>query len=444
MAGRRGDRLLPAAPAFGPAAAPPAHQTDVEPASRRSKIGEREPLWIAPADGHARGIADGDAVRVFNDRGAILAGARVTGRMRRAVVLMKTGTWYDPFPGSAEALDSHGNPNVLVADRATSRLSQGPNANSCLVQVQKWTGPLSPVRVHAPPEFCTQTRAPGAPPVRAPRRPADGGSAPAGRASGPGRAPHPRGGRRGSSSLADQEGCPLACVALVEGQEVRGAAREAGRHEHLVGVESEVNEGAQLELEEGLARIAVLLVVPPSFQGGLPGNWQIRHLARIGAAFDRRGWRASMTTLRNRGGAGSAGMPAAFGVAHRTTLRRRRGARPSCQLSALPCVLPLGDALTVAGEVSPAGEEFGCASCVEASIHRSNLEHCRDSALTRCTHLRRASRRDDRHRGGLVPRRRLLGRALQAGAYGMALAVRHAGAASHRPVITSGVKCCFR
>jgi biotin/methionine sulfoxide reductase len=138
-------------------------QMDAGPVSRGSKIAEREPLWIAPADAHARGIADGDVVRVFNDRGAILAGARVTGRMRRAVVLMETGAWYDPVPGSAEALDSHGNPNVLVADRATSRLSQGPNANSCLVQVQKWTGPLPPVRVFSPPEFGTQTPVPGAP-----------------------------------------------------------------------------------------------------------------------------------------------------------------------------------------------------------------------------------------------------------------------------------------
>lgn len=128
---------------------------------------DRYPLHLLSVKPQHRLHSQMDAGAV--SRGSRIAGARVTGRMRRAVVLMETGAWYDPVPGSAEALDSHGNPNVLVADRATSRLSQGPNANSCLVQVQKWTGPLPPVRVHAPPELGTQTRAPGTSRVRATR-----------------------------------------------------------------------------------------------------------------------------------------------------------------------------------------------------------------------------------------------------------------------------------
>ena len=57
----------------------------------------REPVWIHPADAAARGIADGDVVRLFNDRGAR---ARRRGRDRpgaaAGVVQLATGAWFDP------------------------------------------------------------------------------------------------------------------------------------------------------------------------------------------------------------------------------------------------------------------------------------------------------------------------------------------------------------
>ena len=43
--------------------------------SQAGKVQGREPIRLHPADAAARGIADGDVVRVFNDRGACLAGA---------------------------------------------------------------------------------------------------------------------------------------------------------------------------------------------------------------------------------------------------------------------------------------------------------------------------------------------------------------------------------
>jgi biotin/methionine sulfoxide reductase len=45
----------------------------------------------------------------------------------------------------------HGNPNVLTQDVGTSRLAQGPVAQSCLVEVERFTGELPPVRAHQPP-----------------------------------------------------------------------------------------------------------------------------------------------------------------------------------------------------------------------------------------------------------------------------------------------------
>jgi len=68
------------------------------------------------------------------------------------VALLATGAWFDPLePGVPGSLCVHGNPNVLTADIGTSTLTQGPSAQSCLVRVEPWTGPLPPVRSHVPP-----------------------------------------------------------------------------------------------------------------------------------------------------------------------------------------------------------------------------------------------------------------------------------------------------
>src|SRR3712207_6202293 len=62
--------------------------------SQAGKIGGREPVWINPVDAAARGIATGDVVRVFNDRGACLAGALVTDAVRPGGVQLATGAWF--------------------------------------------------------------------------------------------------------------------------------------------------------------------------------------------------------------------------------------------------------------------------------------------------------------------------------------------------------------
>ena len=53
-----------------------------------------------------------------------------------------------------------------------------------------------------------------------------------------------------------------AVAALVEGQEVRRRARQPRGHQHRLGVHREVDQRAALELEDRLARVAVLLVLP--------------------------------------------------------------------------------------------------------------------------------------------------------------------------------------
>lgn len=120
--------------------------------SQESKISSREPMRINPADAARRGIGDGDIVRVFNDRGAILAGAVLSDAIRPGVVQIATGAWYDPeTPGEIGSLDKHGNPNVLTPDRGTSKLAQGPSAQSTLVEVEKLSTAAPPLTVFDPP-----------------------------------------------------------------------------------------------------------------------------------------------------------------------------------------------------------------------------------------------------------------------------------------------------
>jgi len=113
-------------------------QLDCGKTSAASKVNGREPVLIHPDDAAARGIVDGDVVRLFNERGTCLAGARITSSVRAGVVVLPTGAWYDPdAPGG---LDRHGNPNVLTLDKGTSRLAQGPSAHTALVELERAEG----------------------------------------------------------------------------------------------------------------------------------------------------------------------------------------------------------------------------------------------------------------------------------------------------------------
>jgi biotin/methionine sulfoxide reductase len=126
-------------------------QWDFGAESREDKVEGREPARLNPSDAAARGIGDGDLIRLYNDRGACLAGARLDKAVRPGVIQLATGAWYDPVePGG---LCVHGNPNVLTPDRGTSALAQGPSAYSCLVEVERWQGEAPPITAHKPPAF---------------------------------------------------------------------------------------------------------------------------------------------------------------------------------------------------------------------------------------------------------------------------------------------------
>ena len=114
--------------------------------SLEKKIKGREPVLMNPEDASERGIENGDIVCIKNERGECLAGALVTTEVRKGVVFLWTGAWYDPDFTHPNIRDTHGNPNVLTHDLRTSQLGQGPAAQSALVEVTKYQGEPPEIR----------------------------------------------------------------------------------------------------------------------------------------------------------------------------------------------------------------------------------------------------------------------------------------------------------
>jgi|SaaInlStandDraft_1057018.scaffolds.fasta_scaffold02191_5 biotin/methionine sulfoxide reductase len=125
--------------------------------SRAGKINQREPVTMHPDDAAARGLHDGDLVQVFNDRGICLGVLVVSDDVRPDVVQMATGAWLDPMmTADGKLLCKHGNPNVLTHDLGTSKMTQGPAALSCLVEVTKYNDAPPSMTAFDPPEIITR------------------------------------------------------------------------------------------------------------------------------------------------------------------------------------------------------------------------------------------------------------------------------------------------
>ncbi len=86
----------------------------------------RHAVWLSAADAKRRGIADGDMVRVFNDKGEIILPAYATSRVLPGVVLVRQGAWYSPDGGIA--------PHVLLGEYESPVTPAKPTT---LVQVEK-------------------------------------------------------------------------------------------------------------------------------------------------------------------------------------------------------------------------------------------------------------------------------------------------------------------
>jgi biotin/methionine sulfoxide reductase len=127
-------------------------QLDPGPVSRAAKVAGREPILVHPRDAAARNIREGDVVRVYNGRGACLAGAKLSAKLLPGVVQMATGAWFDPVdPGAPGALDAHGNPNMLTRDVGTSPIAQSCSAQTCLVEIERFEGRAPDLTILGPP-----------------------------------------------------------------------------------------------------------------------------------------------------------------------------------------------------------------------------------------------------------------------------------------------------
>lgn len=93
---------------------------------------EIQAISINSADAQARGIQDGDKVRVFNDRGEMIIPAKVTERIMPGVVDIPQGAWYDP---DQKGVDRGGCANILTKDDVSP--GEAFPSNTCLVQVEK-------------------------------------------------------------------------------------------------------------------------------------------------------------------------------------------------------------------------------------------------------------------------------------------------------------------
>ncbi|AKE04696.1 molybdopterin oxidoreductase family protein [Burkholderia dolosa] len=96
--------------------------------SLRSTEGEPH-VDMHPADANARGIGDGDLVRVFNDRGSMQARARVADRARTGLVVGLSIWWKKLSPDGRNANE--------VTSQALTDLGNAATFYDCLVEVER-------------------------------------------------------------------------------------------------------------------------------------------------------------------------------------------------------------------------------------------------------------------------------------------------------------------
>ncbi len=114
-------------------------------------IANREPVTIHPDDAKARGIAEGDLVRVWNARGQVLVGAHISDGIKPGIICIHEGAW----PDIENGICKNGGANVLTADIPTSRLANGCAGNTSLVYAEKFTGEAPKLTVFDEPAIVT-------------------------------------------------------------------------------------------------------------------------------------------------------------------------------------------------------------------------------------------------------------------------------------------------
>ena len=95
-----------------------------------------EPVWMAPEDAEARGIKNGDIVKVYNERGIILTGARISQRITPGSVVVAKGSRVDPI---APHIDRGGAINLISPEATVSKNCKGFAVTGYLIEAEKLT-----------------------------------------------------------------------------------------------------------------------------------------------------------------------------------------------------------------------------------------------------------------------------------------------------------------
>ncbi|NMC40612.1 MAG: molybdopterin-dependent oxidoreductase [Bacteroidales bacterium] len=91
-------------------------------------------VYMNETDANRRNIRSGDMVRVWNDRGALVAKCKVTSKILPGVIDIPQGAWYNP---GDDGTDFGGNINVLTSEKWTP-LAKGNPQHTIMVQVEKY------------------------------------------------------------------------------------------------------------------------------------------------------------------------------------------------------------------------------------------------------------------------------------------------------------------
>lgn len=96
-----------------------------------------EPVWINPVDAEKHDIKTGDIVKLFNERGGVLGGARVTERIMPGALYQDHGANIDSIISGCGGLDRGGSNNLICPGATTSKNVSGEVTNGYLVGIEK-------------------------------------------------------------------------------------------------------------------------------------------------------------------------------------------------------------------------------------------------------------------------------------------------------------------
>ncbi|MGF1692406.1 molybdopterin-dependent oxidoreductase [Photobacterium kagoshimensis] len=112
----------------------------------------RQYVLINDMDAQRHGIRSGQLVEIFNKRGRVIAGAKVSDKVMPGVISLEEGAW---LQFDSQGRCNGGSINVLTSSQASSDLSQATSANTCLAYIQRCRDPESSNLAFEPPKIVT-------------------------------------------------------------------------------------------------------------------------------------------------------------------------------------------------------------------------------------------------------------------------------------------------